>query len=98
MAPPSPPQGQDSQCSVRPCARHALSSVAMSIAASAAAEVAERERERARRCDAALAPLREAVARASGQTPEEAAADERLWHVVQAAFEVDRNIVNLNNG
>ena len=37
----------------------------MSIAASAAAEIAERERERRRRCDAALAPLREAVARAS---------------------------------
>ena len=70
----------------------------MSIAASAAAEVAERERERQRRCDAALAPLREAVARASGQSPEEAAADERLWHVVQAAFDVDLNLVNLNNG
>jgi isopenicillin-N epimerase len=70
----------------------------MSIAASAAAEVAERERERQRRCDAALAPLREAVARASGQSPEESAADERLWHVVQAAFDVDLNLVNLNNG
>jgi isopenicillin-N epimerase len=70
----------------------------MSIAASAAAEVAERERERGRRCDAALAPLREAVARASGQSPAEAAADERLWHVVQAAFDVDLNLVNLNNG
>jgi selenocysteine lyase/cysteine desulfurase len=70
----------------------------MSIAASAAAEVAERERERGRRCDAALAPLREGVARASGQSPEQAAADERLWHVVQAAFDVDLNLVNLNNG
>ena len=70
----------------------------MSIATSAAAEIGERERERQRRCDAALAPLREAVARLEGRSPEEAASDERLWHVVQAAFEVDRNIVNLNNG
>jgi selenocysteine lyase/cysteine desulfurase len=70
----------------------------MSIATSAAAEIAERERERQRRCDAALAPLREAVGRLEGRSPEEAASDERLWHVVQAAFEVDRNIVNLNNG
>lgn len=70
----------------------------MSIATSAAAEMAERERERQRRCDAALAPLREAAARLEGRSPEEAAADERFWHVVQAAFEVDRNIVNLNNG
>jgi isopenicillin-N epimerase len=70
----------------------------MSIATSAAAETAERERERQRRCDAALAPLREAVGRLEGRSPEEAASDERLWHVVQAAFEVDRNIVNLNNG
>jgi len=70
----------------------------MSIASSAAAEIAERERERQRRSDAALAPLREAVARGAGLSAEEAAADERLWHVVQAAFEVDRNIVNLNNG
>jgi len=70
----------------------------MSIATSAAAETAERERERQRRGDAALAPLREAVGRLEGRSPEEAASDERLWHVVQAAFEVDRNIVNLNNG
>ena len=70
----------------------------MSIATSAAAEMAERERERQRRGDAALAPLREAVARLEGRSPEEVASDERLWHVVQAAFEVDRNIVNLNNG
>ena len=70
----------------------------MSIAASAASEMAERERERQRRCDAALAPLREAAARLEGRSPEEAASDERFWHVVQAAFEVDRNIVNLNNG
>ncbi|HEU0106003.1 MAG TPA: GGDEF domain-containing protein, partial [Vicinamibacteria bacterium] len=70
----------------------------MSIAASAAAEVAERDRERQRRSDAALAPLREAVARLEGRSPEEAAADEKLWHVVQAAFDVDPRIVNLNNG
>jgi len=70
----------------------------MSIETSAAAEIAERERERQRRGDAALAPLREAVARLEGRSPEEVASDERLWHVVQAAFEVDRNIVNLNNG
>ena len=70
----------------------------MSIAASAAAEVTERDRERQRRSDAALAPLREAVARLEGRSPEEAAADEKLWHVVQAAFDVDPRIVNLNNG
>jgi selenocysteine lyase/cysteine desulfurase len=70
----------------------------MSIATSAASEMAERERERQRRCDAALAPLREAATRLEGRSPEEAASEERFWHVVQAAFELDRNIVNLNNG
>src|SRR6185295_2155250 len=77
------------QSSVRSRARHALSSVAMSIASSAAAEIAERERERQRRSDAALAPMREAVARVAGRSAEEAAADERLWHVVQAALRRD---------
>jgi selenocysteine lyase/cysteine desulfurase len=70
----------------------------MTIAASAAAEAAERARERERRCEAALVPVREAVAAAGGRGPEEVAADERLWKVVQAAFDVDRTLVNLNNG
>jgi isopenicillin-N epimerase len=70
----------------------------MTIAESAAAEAAERERERERQCDAALAPLRAAVARVAGRPPEEAAADESLWRVVQDAFDVDRTLVNLNNG
>jgi isopenicillin-N epimerase len=70
----------------------------MTIAASAAAEAADRQRERQRRCDAALAPVREAVAAVEGRRPEEAAADERLWRVVQGAFDVDRTLVNLNNG
>jgi selenocysteine lyase/cysteine desulfurase len=70
----------------------------MTIEASAAAESAERERERQRLCDAALAPLREAVAAVASLSPEQAAADERLWAVVRAAFDVDPEIVNLNNG
>jgi selenocysteine lyase/cysteine desulfurase len=70
----------------------------MSLAASATAEAAERERERRRLCDAALAPLREAVARVEGRPPEEAAEDERLWAVVREMFDVDPELVNLNNG
>jgi isopenicillin-N epimerase len=71
---------------------------AMTIAASAALEAAERERDRQRRCEEALAPLREAVAAVEGRTPDEVAADERFWGVVQALFDVDRTLVNLNNG
>jgi isopenicillin-N epimerase len=70
----------------------------MTIAASAAAEIEERERERQRLCESALAPLRAAVAAVEGLTPEQAAADERLWAAVRAAFDVDPKIVNLNNG
>jgi isopenicillin-N epimerase len=70
----------------------------MTIASSAAAEAADRKRERQRRCEAALAPLREALAVVEGRSPEEAAADERLWSVVQGCFDVDRTLVNLNNG
>jgi selenocysteine lyase/cysteine desulfurase len=70
----------------------------MSIASSAAAEAAARERERQRRLEAALAPLRAAVATVEGRSPREAAADERLWSVVQDAFDMDRTLVNLNNG
>src|SRR4051812_248783 len=71
---------------------------AMTMAASAAAEIAERERERQWLCEAALAPIREAVAAVSALTPEQAAMDERLWAVVQDAFDMDRTLVNLNNG
>ena len=70
----------------------------MTIAESAAAEAAERRRFREARREEALAPLRAAVAAVEGRTPEEAADDEGLWSVVQAAFDVDRSIVNLNNG
>ena len=31
-------------------------------------------------------------------TPEELARDEDFWREIQAAFAVDRNIINLNNG
>ena len=62
----------------------------MTVSASAAAEAAERERERQRRAEAALAPLREAVAAMQDRTPAEAAADEGFWRVVQDAFDVDR--------
>lgn len=34
----------------------------------------------------------------AGLGPEEAARDERYWREIQQAFEVDRNIINLNNG
>ena len=67
----------------------------MTIAASASVESAERERERRWLCDAALAPLREAVAAVAARSPEQAAADEGLWSVVRAAFDVDPEIVNL---
>src|SRR5262245_12345194 len=70
----------------------------MSIAASAAAEAAERDGERRRRYEAALAPLQAAVAAVQGRTAEQAAADEGLWRVVQDAFDMDRTLVNLNNG
>jgi selenocysteine lyase/cysteine desulfurase len=70
----------------------------MTIAESAAAEAAARRREREARREAALFPLRQAVAAVEGRAPEEAAGDERLWRVVQDAFDVDRTLVNLNNG
>jgi len=70
----------------------------MTVAASAAAEAVERERERQRRCEAALAPLRDAVALMKDRTTVDVAADEGLWRVVQDAFDVDRTLVNLNNG
>ncbi len=70
----------------------------MTVAASAAAEAAERQRERARALDVAVAPLRQAVAAVEGLAPEQVAADERLWRVVREMFDVDRSMVNLNNG
>src|SRR5438045_3840488 len=70
----------------------------MTVAASAAAEAVERERERQRRCEAALGPLRDAVALMKDRTTVDVAADEGLWRVVQDAFDVDRTLVNLNNG
>src|SRR5205814_6333660 len=46
----------------------------------------------------ALARLREAVAAVQGRTPAESGADGGLWRAVQDAFDVDRTLVNLNNG
>ena len=39
-----------------------------------------------------------AASRAEDHAPEEVARDESLWFEVQQAFEVDRSILNLNNG
>src|ERR1044071_4715250 len=41
---------------------------------------------------AAAAPL------ASGLTPETAAEDETYWREIQRAFDLDRTMINLNNG
>jgi hypothetical protein len=65
----------------------------MSIATSAAAGGGRERGDRDGRC----ALLREA-SRAWKAARRKRRPDERLWHVVQASFEVDRNIVNLNNG
>ena len=45
-----------------------------------------------------LARVFAAETRAAGRAPGEVAADEDYWREIQAAFTVDRNLVNLNNG
>jgi isopenicillin-N epimerase len=46
----------------------------------------------------ALDRVRAATSSAGARTPEEIATDEDFWSEIRAAFSVDRNIVNLNNG
>ena len=46
----------------------------------------------------AIAKVREAARSAAGAPSEGVAADETYWSHIQRAFDVDRTIVNLNNG
>jgi selenocysteine lyase/cysteine desulfurase len=46
----------------------------------------------------AIDRVRAAAASTAGRTPEDIAKDEDFWSEVRAAFSVDRNITNLNNG
>ena len=46
----------------------------------------------------AIDRVRAATSGAGARTPEEIATDEDFWSEIRAAFSVDRNIVNLNNG
>ena len=46
----------------------------------------------------ALDRVRAATRSAGTRTPEEIAGDEDFWSEIRAAFSVDRNVINLNNG
>ena len=46
----------------------------------------------------AIDRVRAATSAAGTRTPEEIAADEDFWSEIRAAFSVDRNIINFNNG
>lgn len=46
----------------------------------------------------AIDRVRAATNSAGSRTPEEIATDEDFWSEIRAAFSVDRNIINLNNG
>src|SRR5437660_5786389 len=46
----------------------------------------------------ALDRVRAATSNAGSRTPEEIAADEDFWSEIRAAFSIDRNIINFNNG
>lgn len=46
----------------------------------------------------ALQHVQAAVSRLGDATPEQAARDESFWFQVQRAFEIDRSLINLNNG
>src|SRR5690242_17654532 len=48
--------------------------------------------------DNALERVRAASTAAGARTPEEIAVDEDFWAEVRAAFSIDRNIINFNNG
>src|SRR5437773_2297172 len=46
----------------------------------------------------AIERVRAASSSTAGRTPEEIAKDEDFWAEIRAAFSIDRNIINLNNG
>ncbi|MCX6627530.1 MAG: aminotransferase class V-fold PLP-dependent enzyme, partial [Candidatus Solibacter sp.] len=46
----------------------------------------------------AIDRVRAASSAAGARTAEEMATDEDFWSEIRAAFSVDRNIINLNNG
>lgn len=46
----------------------------------------------------ALARARSAVASVAGKSPLETASDEDFWIQIQQAYDIDRSIINLNNG
>ena len=46
----------------------------------------------------ALDRVRAATSAAGTRTPEEIATDEDFWSEIRAAFSVDRNVINFNNG
>lgn len=46
----------------------------------------------------AVARARSAVANVSGRSPLETASDEDFWIQIQQAYDIDRSIINLNNG
>src|SRR2546421_10012613 len=46
----------------------------------------------------AIDRVRAAATAAGNRTPEDIAKDEDFWTEIRAAFSVDRNIINLNNG
>src|SRR5258705_5011837 len=46
----------------------------------------------------ALARVTGATRGAAGRTPEDVAQDEDYWQTIQQAFDIDRALVNLNNG
>ena len=46
----------------------------------------------------ALARIRPTVQGAGGRSPAELAQDEDFWRDIQAAFDIDRGMINLNNG
>ncbi len=48
--------------------------------------------------DDAIRRVRAASRGAGGRTPEEIATDEDFWAEVRAAFSIDRNVINFNNG
>jgi selenocysteine lyase/cysteine desulfurase len=46
----------------------------------------------------ALERVRAATSAAGSRTPEEMATDEDFWSEIRAAFSIDRNVINFNNG
>jgi len=48
--------------------------------------------------DDAIARVQAAVAASGGASPDDLAGDENFWREVQLAYDVDRSLLNLNNG